>query len=66
MFTDGYPDQFGGPVGKKYKYKPVEQLLLTIHEKDMEEQKALLHLTHENWKGTLEQVDDICIVGIKI
>lgn len=66
MFTDGYPDQFGGPFGKKYKYKQLEGLLLSIHNKEMDEQQKILHSTYERWKGALEQVDDICILGIKI
>lgn len=66
MFTDGYPDQFGGLSGKKYKYKKLEELLLSIHNKEMEEQQEILHSTYQDWKGALEQVDDICILGIKI
>jgi serine phosphatase RsbU (regulator of sigma subunit) len=66
MFTDGYPDQFGGPLGKKFKYKALEQTLLQISSDDMNAQrKKLLHL-HDQWKGTLEQVDDICVVGVRV
>ena len=66
MITDGYPDQFGGPNGKKFKYKQFEQIALEINKLSMEEQRKFLLKAHENWKGNLEQVDDICIVGIKI
>jgi serine phosphatase RsbU (regulator of sigma subunit) len=66
LFTDGYPDQFGGEAGKKFKYKQLEQLLLDIHQKDMEVQREILEKVHIDWKGNLSQVDDICIVGIKI
>jgi serine phosphatase RsbU (regulator of sigma subunit) len=66
LFTDGYPDQFGGPKGKKFKYKQVEELLVSIRDKTMPEQKEILHKTFNDWKGELEQVDDICIIGIKI
>ncbi|HET6226806.1 MAG TPA: tetratricopeptide repeat protein [Bacteroidia bacterium] len=66
LFTDGYPDQFGGEVGKKFKYKQLEQLLLDIHNKDMQVQREILEKVHVNWKGSLSQVDDICILGIKI
>jgi serine phosphatase RsbU (regulator of sigma subunit) len=66
MFTDGYPDQFGGPQGKKFKYKPLEQALLTIHRNSMNAQKEELLRVHEQWRGNLEQVDDICLVGVKI
>ena len=66
LFTDGYPDQFGGDQGKKFKYKKLEELLLSIHEKEMYEQLRLLEKVHRDWKGNLDQVDDICILGIKI
>nr|MDA3778806.1 SpoIIE family protein phosphatase [Bacteroidales bacterium] len=65
MFSDGYADQFGGPEGKKYKYRRFRHLLLNMHKKDMEEQKYFLDKSIEDWKGEEEQVDDILIVGIK-
>ena len=66
LFTDGFPDQFGGPKGKKYKYKQFEELLhSTVHE-PMNFQKKKLNETFENWKGDLEQVDDVCIIGVRI
>ncbi len=65
LFTDGYPDQFGGPNGKKFKYGKLNQLLLDISSKKMDEQKAVLLTTFANWKGNLEQVDDVCILGIR-
>ncbi|MDP2387871.1 MAG: tetratricopeptide repeat protein [Bacteroidota bacterium] len=66
MFTDGYADQFGGPLGKKFKYKQFEELLLEIHKTPTDAQKDLLARTHENWRGVNEQVDDILVVGIRI
>jgi serine phosphatase RsbU (regulator of sigma subunit) len=66
MFTDGYPDQFGGPLGKKFKYKAMEEALMKEHKKEMSEQRRNLIDLHNKWKGALEQVDDICIVGIRI
>ncbi|MDF2437759.1 MAG: rsbP [Bacteroidota bacterium] len=66
MFTDGYPDQFGGPLGKKFKYKAMEEALMKEHNKEMAEQRRDLIDMHNRWKGELEQVDDICIVGIRI
>lgn len=66
LYTDGFADQFGGPKGKKYKYKPLNDLLLSIHQKEMNSQKEILNDTFENWKGNLEQVDDVLIFGIKI
>lgn len=66
LFSDGFPDQFGGPDGKKFKYKPFKQLLVSIANKPMNEQKEILNTTFENWKANEEQVDDVVIVGIKI
>ena len=65
LYTDGYPDQFGGPKGKKFKYKPLNDLLLSIRNESPSDQKQILNSTFENWKSDLEQVDDVCIVGIK-
>lgn len=66
MFTDGFADQFGGPKGKKFKYKQLQELLLQIHSKPMAEQKQILQQTNDEWQGELEQVDDILIIGIRI
>jgi serine phosphatase RsbU (regulator of sigma subunit)/Tfp pilus assembly protein PilF len=66
LYTDGFADQFGGPKGKKFKYKPLQELLLSIHEKPMSSQHAILNNTVEEWKGNLEQVDDILIIGIRV
>ena len=65
-FTDGYADQFGGPKGKKYKYKQLQELLQKISGYSLDEQKSILVKEFENWKGTLEQVDDVCLIGIKV
>jgi len=65
-FTDGYPDQFGGPKGKKYKYKQLEENIHSILHLPMSEQKQNLNNNFENWKGALEQVDDVCIIGIRL
>lgn len=65
VFTDGYADQFGGPKGKKFKYKQLQELLLSIQHLSMEDQKQKLDKTIEHWRGNLEQIDDILIVGIK-
>lgn len=66
MFTDGFADQFGGPKGKKLMYKPFKELLLSIQEKSMGEQKEILSQHFENWKGDLEQVDDVCVIGVRV
>lgn len=65
-FTDGYADQFGGPIGKKFKYKQLQNVLLTNREKPLNKQKEIMNVLIENWKGSLEQVDDILIVGVKV
>ncbi|MEW6469261.1 MAG: two-component regulator propeller domain-containing protein [Bacteroidota bacterium] len=65
-FTDGYADQFGGPKGKKFMYSRLEKLLLSIHTLSMPEQKVRLENALLEWKGGLEQVDDILVMGVRI
>lgn len=64
--TDGYADQFGGEKGKKFKYKQLQELLLSICNQPLQSQKYMLEKSIDDWRGTLEQVDDILIVGIRI
>lgn len=66
IFTDGYADQFGGPLGKKFRYKSLKTLLQSVAEQPMEEQRRILMETMENWKGDLQQIDDICVIGIRV
>jgi serine phosphatase RsbU (regulator of sigma subunit) len=66
LFTDGYADQFGGPKGKKFKYKQLAQLLLENGSCSAEEQKRLLEESFENWRRNYEQLDDVCVVGIQL
>jgi serine phosphatase RsbU (regulator of sigma subunit) len=66
LFSDGYADQFGGPVGKKYKYTRFRDLLLKINKLSCEEQKQMLRKEFMNWKGGLEQVDDILVIGMRV
>ncbi|MBC7861992.1 MAG: PAS domain S-box protein [Bacteroidia bacterium] len=66
LFTDGFADQFGGPKGKKFMYKQIKDTLISLQNKNMEEQKEALFNTFENWRGNLPQVDDVLIIGIKI
>lgn len=65
-FTDGYADQFGGPKGKKFKYKQLEEVLIKIHHLPMIEQHEKLLITFNEWRGALEQVDDVCVIGIRV
>jgi serine phosphatase RsbU (regulator of sigma subunit) len=64
LYTDGFADQFGGPKGKKYKYSQLNSLLMQISDKSVAEQKETLAGSFDSWKGSLEQVDDVCVVGI--
>lgn len=66
LFTDGYADQFGGSSGKKFKYKQFHEVLIAHHDKPMEEQCKILDEHHKAWKGNLEQVDDILVIGFRV
>ena len=64
--TDGFPDQFGGPKGKKYMSKNLKELLVANANLPMKEQKSILDKSFTNWVGNFEQVDDVTIIGVKI
>ncbi len=64
--TDGYIGQFGGPLNKKFKYSRLEQKLLEISHLTITKQHKIIEQTFENWRGSQEQIDDVCVVGIKI
>jgi phosphoserine phosphatase RsbU/P len=66
LFSDGYPDQFGGPKGKKFKYKQLTEVLLNIHKEPVDVQRTILDKTLTDWQGDLEQVDDILVIGVRI
>lgn len=66
LFTDGYADQFGGPDGKKFKSKKLKELLMQINSLSLESQKKNIEERFESWRGPNEQVDDVCLIGIKI
>ena len=66
LFSDGFADQFGGPKGKKFKYKPFKQLIIHNCQLTMTEQKEILERTFNGWIEGYEQVDDITVVGIKL
>jgi serine phosphatase RsbU (regulator of sigma subunit) len=63
--TDGFVDQFGGEAGKKFKSLQFKSLLVSIAMKEMDEQKRLLDKAFEEWRGELEQVDDVCVIGLR-
>lgn len=66
IFSDGFADQFGGEKGKKFKTANFKKLLLSIQHESMERQKELISVAFMEWKGAIEQLDDVCIIGVKI
>lgn len=70
IFTDGYQDQFGGPEsytgGKKLKISQMKEILISVSDLNMDDQVKIIDEKFEAWKGNLEQVDDVCIIGVKI
>jgi serine phosphatase RsbU (regulator of sigma subunit) len=66
MFSDGYPDQFGGPRGKKFKMDRVKNMLAEVCDKPMEIQDEHVTNTFNEWRGKLQQVDDVLFMGVKI
>ncbi len=66
LFSDGYADQFGGDKGKKFKYKQLKGILIEHQNKTMQEQCSILENKFYNWKGKLEQVDDVLVIGIRV
>lgn len=66
IFSDGYADQFGGSEGKKFKINKFKTMLLSFNGVSMEQQKNILEKSIEEWRGSLQQVDDILVIGIKI
>jgi len=66
LFTDGLPDQFGGHKGKKFMYKRFGENLTSICNLPLEEQKETISKSFLEWKGSLEQVDDVTVIGIRV
>jgi len=65
IFTDGYVDQFGGDNTRKFLYKNFRDLLLSIHDRPLSEQKRILDETFDKWKGDLHQLDDVLVIGMR-
>lgn len=65
-FSDGYADQFGGPSRKRFKSVQLKELLVKISVKPMAEQRLILNDTFENWKGNIEQIDDVLVMGVRV
>lgn len=66
LFSDGFADQFGGPDGKKLKYKQFKEILLNVQSKSMKDQKNALNIMIERWMGDLEQLDDMVVIGMRV
>lgn len=66
LFTDGFVDQFGGPDGKKYKSKKFKEMLLTLQHLSMKDQALMINKEFNDWRGDNEQIDDLCLVGVKV
>ncbi|HXC04475.1 MAG TPA: two-component regulator propeller domain-containing protein, partial [Bacteroidia bacterium] len=66
LFSDGYPDQFGGVKGKKFLYTRFKELLISISGLPMKQQQEEMDKVFQTWKGDLEQVDDVLVIGIRI
>jgi serine phosphatase RsbU (regulator of sigma subunit)/tetratricopeptide (TPR) repeat protein len=66
IFTDGLQDQFGGEKGKKFKASSFKTLLLQVCQKSMAEQRKLVKESFEQWRGDFEQLDDICVIGVRV
>ena len=64
--TDGFPDQFGGVSGKKFMIKRLREFIAANAHLSMAEQKQLLENTFANWVGNIEQVDDVCLIGVRV
>jgi serine phosphatase RsbU (regulator of sigma subunit) len=66
IFTDGFADQMGGTTGKKFRYKTLKEFLISINGKSMKEQEEIMLKTLIEWKGMLDQTDDILVIGIRV
>ena len=66
LLSDGFSDQFGGKDGKKFKISRIKELLLQIHNKPVSEQHRIIETTIEEWRGDLEQIDDVMVIGVRV
>ena len=64
--SDGFQDQFGGPKNKKYTIKRLKRLMIDVNDKSIQDYNAIFRDELSDWKGEFEQIDDICIVGVRI
>ena len=66
LFSDGYPDQFGGPKGKKYMKGKMKKFVLSLQNQSMQEQLVSFDKEFNSWKGNRDQIDDVCVMGVKV
>lgn len=66
IFSDGLVDQFGGEKGKKFKAKAFRELLIGIQNKTVQEQEIIINNVFEEWRGSIEQIDDVCVIGVRV
>ena len=66
LFSDGYQDQFGGEKGRKYMKRRFKKFILSIQGQDMKTQLASFEKEFNSWKGDREQIDDVCVMGVRI
>lgn len=66
LFSDGFVDQFGGDKGKKFKSKPFKQLLLDTLSESMNAQQDALQQSFNQWRGAHDQIDDVCVIGVRV
>jgi len=66
VFSDGYVDQYGGEQRKKFKTQKFKELLLSVQAESMEKQKQDIEETFELWRGNYEQIDDVCVIGVRV
>ena len=66
VFSDGFQDQFGGEKGKKYRSLKFRNLLHSISDKSTDEQNKLIEQEFNTWLGDYEQIDDVCVMGVRI
>ena len=66
LFTDGFVDQYGGKKRKKFKTRNFKKLLLSVQAESMENQRKLIEEAFDKWRGSHEQIDDVCVMGVRL
>lgn len=66
LYSDGYADQFGGPLGKKFKYNQLKEMLIAISSMNVDQQQQIIGERFDQWKSGLEQVDDVLVIGLMV